>query len=148
MPPRKIPTPRRTAIRKLNESDVQNIVGIIDGWPSQSMTWVALVDQVTAVLGHTWTRQALEKHEAIKAAYQRVRDDRRPGGKRQPTDPAEVLLTRRVEGLKQEVEQLRRQVAGYEERFIRYQYNAYAQGMTPQELERPLPPIDRRRSDI
>lgn len=147
MPPRRRQAVTRPQVRKLTQMDVENIVGLIERWPATRVTWPSLVDKVATTLGHTWTRQALERHEAIKAAYQRVRDRRRPPGRRQPTDPAEVILTRRAEALFKEVEQLRRQLTAYEERFVRYEYNAAMRGLTPQELAASLPAIDRGRSE-
>ena len=59
-----------------------------------------------------------------------------------------MVWQRRAEALQQEVERLKRELTAYEERFIRYEYNAHAHGISPAELGKPLPPIDRGRTDV
>lgn len=139
------PPPER---RRLTPADVSKVVCLIQDWPATRITWPLLVSRVAAHVGHKWTRQALEKHEAIKAAYQGVRDGKRASARGAPVDPAEIVMGRRVEALQQEVERLRRQLAAYEERFVRYEYHAAKNGLTPGQLGAPLPPIDRGRTDV
>ena len=139
--------PRKAGTRKLTETDVASIVTLVEGWSGKRITWPALCERVAASVGQSWTRQALEKHPSIKEAYQRVRDGNRKPGRKRSTDPTDVILMRRVEHLTEEVEKLRNQLSAYEERFVRYEYNAAARGLTPQQLGAPLPAIDRGRSD-
>lgn len=122
---------------------------VLRSWPAAKLTWGHLVDAVETYLGHRWTRQALEKQDAIKSAFQERKDALR-GGRRAstaPTDPAEVVLQRRVGDLTKQVEDLKRQIASYEDLFIRHHYNAHARGVTAAELAMPLPRIDRGQTD-
>lgn len=145
------PSPRRARPRErrnLTTADVSKVVDLIRSWPENRVTWMLLVERVATYVGHRWTRQALEKHEAIKGAYQAAREGRRPASRAATRDPAEVVWQRRAEVLQQEVERLKQQLATYEERFVRYEYNAHARGIDPAELGRPLPGIDRGRTDV
>ncbi|NUB24268.1 hypothetical protein [Azospirillum brasilense] len=128
---------------RITDQHVDAIRNIIERWP-RPITWNEIIAESAKHLGHTWTRQALERHEAIKAAYAAKRDARPEPC---PIDPAVALLTQQVERQVQEIGRLERLVESYKDLFIRYQYNAYARGITPAELEMPLPPIDRRRSE-
>lgn len=128
---------------RITDQHVDAIQNIIERWP-RPITWNEIIAETARTLGHMWTRQALERHEAIKAAYAAKKDaPSKPG----PIDPAVALLTERVERQAQEIGRLEKLVESYKDLFIRYQYNAHARGITPAELEMPLPPIDRRRSD-
>ena len=70
-----------------------------------------------------------------------------PGWSLAPIDPAVALLTERIERQVQEIGRLEKLVASYKDLFNGYQYNAHARGISPAELEMPLPLIDRRRSN-
>lgn len=142
--------PRRAKVRErrhLTSADISKVVGLIQSWPEGRITWPLLVEYVALYVGHRWTRQALERHEAIKSAYLSVRDGRTSTTSR-TQDPAEVVRQRRTETLQRKVEQLKQQLATYEERFVRYEYNAHVRGVSPAELDRPLPEIDRGRTDV
>ncbi len=62
-------------------------------------------------------------------------------------EPAEVIAVRRIEAFQDEIANLKRTVAAYEERFVRYLYNAHARGITPGQLAAELPSIDRGQTD-
>jgi len=119
------------------------ICDIIERWP-RPITWNEIIAETAKALGHDWTRQALERHEAIKTAYAAKRDAR---PEPDPIDPAVAFLTEKVERQAREIERLEKLIESYKDLFIRYQYNAHARGITPAELEMSLPPVDRRRSD-
>ena len=133
---------RRRRRMKIRESDVGTICKLILD-SHRPMTWGEIVAEAARQLSHTWTRQALERHGEIKKAYTERR--RRKGNG--PTDPAIILLTQKVAGLKAEIESLVKRLALYDAKFVRYQYNAHARGVSPAELDQQLPPIKRRRSD-
>src|SRR3954469_8090769 len=78
---------------RITNQHVDAIRGIIERWPSP-ITWNEVIAESARTLGHTWTRQALERHEAIKTAYAAKRDARPEPG---PIDPAVALLTQKVE---------------------------------------------------
>jgi len=145
MPVRKRAAPER---RRVTEADVSKVIGLIQTWPDTRITWPLLVERVSSYLGQSWTRQALERHEPIKTAYQAVRDGRRRARASSPVDPAETVWKRRAEALHAEVEELKRRLERYEERFVRYEYNASKHGLKSGVLGQPLPPIDRGRTDV
>jgi len=147
MPPSK-GSRRAPERRNLTPADVSRIVSLIESWPETRITWPLLVRHVEGFVGHAWTRQALERHEAIKAAYQAARDGRRGTAVRRGSGGAtEEVLLRRVESLQGEIDRLKQQIATYQERFVRYEYNAHSRGISPAELGMPLSSIDRGRTD-
>lgn len=108
------------------------------------MTWDEIVDEAEKEFGHRWTRQGLEKHDRIKAAYLARRDS---PAKKQAIDPAVALLADKVERQSQEIERLKQLIGSYKDLFIRYQANAHARGISPAELEAALPTIIKRGAD-
>jgi hypothetical protein len=136
---------RGKSVRRIRITDqhVGAICDIIERCP-RPITWNEIIAESATTLGHNWTRQALERHEAIKAAYTAKREARPEPS---PIDPAVAFLMEKVERQAWEIARLDKLVESYKDLFVRYQYNAHARGITPAELEMPLPPIDRRRSD-
>lgn len=135
---------KKAVIRRaqITERDVAAICRIISD-ARRPLKWGEIVSLVSDELGHTWTRQALERHSAIKEAYR----TRRTTKTATVVDPAVILLTNKIAVLRQENERLEKLVETYQAMFVRYQHNAHARGIGPAELDRPLTPVERRRSD-
>jgi hypothetical protein len=147
MPPRR--TAAATQRRILQPADVSKVVVLLDTWPEDApVTWDKLGARVEEMLGHRWTRQTLEANADIKVAYLGRKDVGRVQPPAKPRDPTEVVFNRRIATLEADMAKLRTTLATYEERFAVHQYNALARGISVQELETPLPDIDRRRTDV
>ncbi|MDT7953870.1 MAG: hypothetical protein RQ966_20415 [Acetobacteraceae bacterium] len=125
------------------------IVGMVDGWDGANhLTWGRLVERVEEFLRHRWTRQTLEANPDIKAAYLRHRDRELAGRPApNPKDPIEVVHKRQVDALNAEIAALKRTLAAYEERFVRYEYNAYRAGLSSEALGMEITKPDRGRTD-
>jgi hypothetical protein len=137
----------------MRDDDVQRVVDLVNLWPLDNsygkLTWDRLIDQL-AQGGRMWTRQALFAKKEIAEAFQRAKQllrgsggeksPLRPVDPEAPVDPAVELLQRKLENLRTENERLERLVRDYDERFIRYQYNAQRHGLSISELAMPLPP--------
>ena len=63
---RKKPAVRRG--KNLTDDAIEQIVRLLDGWEGK-LTWEALIDAIVTRLHCKYTRQALHKHERIRAAY-------------------------------------------------------------------------------
>lgn len=124
----------------------QRVVRAIQALPSDSvLTWkqVERIASEHAGRGYKWTRQALERHDEIKAAYLDHEDARkkrlRDGGRRRKG----LTESQKVARLEQEVESLRATLNEYDQRFVTYLANAIAHGLTAQQLSAALPPPSR-----
>jgi hypothetical protein len=137
----------------MRDDDVQRVVDLLNLWPLDNsygkLTWDRLIDHL-AHGGRMWTRQALFAKKEIAEAFQRAKQllrgsvgEKSPRGSADPEvpiDPAVDLLQRKLGNLRAENERLERLLRDYDERFIRYQYNAQRYGLSIGELARPLPP--------
>lgn len=110
-------------------------------------TWEDVVDMGERAFGHRWTRQALERHVAIKDAYLARQSKPESPKTASSKDPAIDLLEQRIASQSAELTRLRTTISELNDLFVRYQYNAHARGISPAELEAPLPTIPKRRSD-
>jgi len=136
--------------RKLTAQDLSKIVDLITAWPRRTITWESLVEAIGGYVGHTWSRQSLEKHAPIKEAYlsRRAMLKSAAVSGEKVVDPAEAILRRRVQEQQVEITQLKQTITAYEDLFIRHHYNAHARGISEAELAAELPPIDRGRTDV
>lgn len=140
-------------IQHMTDADVDRAVHLLAHWPYDSkygkLTWGRLIDQL-ALTGPTWTRQTLFAKPEIAAAFQEAKSQLRGEPRRDPRDaipdpeasidPAVGVLQKKVTSLETEVERLNRILRDYDERFIRFQYNAQRRGVSIAELNMPLPP--------
>lgn len=133
---------RKKTRRKIDVEAAERVCALIRSWPSSPLTWEVLVEVVAQRERGGWTRQALSSHEDISSAYRARKDDLRKGPKAD-RDPELVILMRKVEEKEFVIKKLEEKLAHYEERQITMMRNAVVRGITMEELERPLPPIDR-----
>lgn len=148
--------PSTRARSRLAREDIDAVTGILEGWQGK-LTWEALVDRVAAVLGRTYTRQGLERHEQIKRAFQirkarlRAAGDAASARRRKDTGgdlPPELVAERqRRQALEERVARLERTISAYDERFAVWLHNSRLAGLTQERLNAPLPPVLRGRSD-
>jgi hypothetical protein len=137
---------------KLTPQDVENIVDLLTKWKGK-LTWGQLVDKVTAMLGRSYTRQALNDHQQVKRAFQVAKDRvRSRGPKSKNVDAADLppelaAALQRIENQRAEIATLKAERNALLEKFATWLYNARNRSLTEDDLNRPLPPIERHRSD-
>lgn len=135
--------------RNLNDRDIAAITSLLDGWVDP-LTWEALIDEVERRFRVRYTRQALHKHVRISDAF-RLRKEalRGDGGAPVPrvTSPELQTALERIARLEAENQRLEAENRRLLEQFLVWAYNANARGVTEEVLGRPLPAINRGRSD-
>lgn len=137
---RKKSSPARRS-KNLSDDAIEQIVRILDGW-SGRLTWNALIEAIAPHLYFRYTRQALHKHERIRAAYALRKDNLGKrlgsGGSRLPPDAADQIARLRTENQRLEAENER-----LLEQFVVWAYNAHARGLDKGFLSQPLPRVNR-----
>lgn len=135
---------------KLSPADIDHIVNLLTSWRGK-LTWELLVDKVTAVLGRSYTRQALDAHDAIKRAFdlakKRARESKHADLMPSHIAPELVIALDRVETLRAEVTLLKQERDRYLQTFATWLYNARNRGLSERDLNQPLPAVERHRSD-
>ncbi|MGR9231895.1 hypothetical protein ACU8NU_10055 [Rhizobium leguminosarum] len=137
---------------RLTEAEVDKIVSLLTSWRGK-LSWELLLQRVAPILKRDFTRQGLDKQETISLAFKQAKDRLRLRPKRPSAGddidlPPELAATlRRVENLKAEVELLQAEKQRLLERFATWLYNARCRGLSEADLNNPLPPVDRGKSE-
>ena len=135
----------------LKDKDVEIIVEIIDGWPNnKKLTWQNLLLATQMRLGgRLYTRQAFARYLRIQRAFKLKKENLKTGPPPPPTKsiPLQKALER-VERLKSENQRLKAENHSLLEQFARWAYNAHIRGLDLEYLDRPLPNIDRQKTEF
>lgn len=138
---------KRNRSKNLTDEDIEIVVNILDGI-ERKLTWDELITAIDFKTGEHYTRQTLSKHPRIKKAYDiakaRIVRDRENDNSIDPKlSPKEYILAEKLKTLEAENERLKIENDEFLLQFARWTYNAFAHGMTPDELDKALPIVDR-----
>lgn len=128
--------------KRLSDADISTAVSLLDGWAGK-LTWNIYLAVLEVDIGHKYTKAAMLRHDRIKMAWDgaksRVRSVEGAHGSVGMNQARARIqeLTDRLERVEAENKQLL-------EQFVRWSNNAVMKGLTLDDLERPLPPSNRR----
>lgn len=123
----------------LSADQIAQVVSLIDTWPEgTALTWEALRGLVESRLYLRPSRQTLHRQDRIRLAYRSRKDALRAGA-----DGPRRFPNARLNRLDAENARLERELGAAHERLARWQYNAYKHGLTQQQLDAPMPRVDR-----
>jgi predicted nuclease with TOPRIM domain len=129
----------------LNEEIITKIVVVIDGWTMEKLTWDMLIEALCVAGLPKYTRQALDRHSLIKLAYHSRKEmlrEKRSGNSAQPSAKS-PHYSARVENLEATVKRLKKENGHLLELFKRWLYNATSAGLSTDDLNKPMPHVDR-----
>ncbi|MFL1484786.1 hypothetical protein [Marinobacter sp. LN3S78] len=129
--------------KHLTENDVNRILALIEGW-KYDLKWDALVKACEISLGIKTTRQALNRKQQIKDAFQLYkRSQKLDLSGATAARPNDINTAHaRIEGLLGKIRKLEYENKALKEKFLTWQYNAEQRGMTQESLNRPIPRHD------
>lgn len=133
--------------KHLRPTDIDAIINIVNGWPSEKLTWQSICDAATKVIGSTPTRQTLNAHAPIKEAYEAKKNGLKVHGPRTAMPSSLAVAAQRIARLQTENDALRSKNDALLEQFVKWQYNAYKHGVKEHQLNAKLPRIDRERTE-
>jgi hypothetical protein len=163
MPPGPRPKPpKRSGPRFTITPSVEKwIRDTILAWPGPDIGWEEVRDRVKKKYPNgVWARQSLARHEVVQKAFQaakkrlaeeeahrKAQEHIRITGKApkpaKPKSGTEEYMRDRIQFLEGENRQLNDENKTLKDRFIRWQRNAFMAGITAEQLDRPVRPIDR-----
>ncbi|MEI7145476.1 hypothetical protein WCT84_17985 [Pectobacterium brasiliense] len=133
--------------KHLSDRDVEAIVNMINGWSEEKISWNSICFAAENLIGKVPTRQSLNGYKDIVFAY----TAKKKGLTDAPPVEKKVInldfASQRINNLESKIAQLKEENNYYHEMFVVWQYNAYRLGIKENELNAPLPKIDRERSD-
>ena len=127
--------------QRLSSDGVKRIVRAIQATdPALEVTWkdVQKLAGEHAGNGYIWTRQALERHADIKAAYLAHEMSRKKLAKDAVRSGRRYTESQKIARLEQECADLRATLDRYDERFATYIANAISHGLSVEQLSTPL----------
>lgn len=129
--------------KHIRPEHVQAICNIIHGWDESKLSWVAVCEAARSVLGYVPSRSGLSAHEMITASFRS-----RKSGLKEATPAPRLPNSRQqastiIAARDAEIATLKLLRTEYEARFVRWQYNASIRNVTIEQLDSPLPDIDR-----
>ena len=130
--------------KNLTDDAIEQIVRILDGWEGK-LTWEALIQATVTRLHCQYTRQALHKHERIRAAFTQRKEALggkiQEAGQRRSGMPPDVMA--RISRLEAENQRLEAENQRLLEQFVVWAYNAHTRGLDKKFLSQPLPHVNR-----
>ncbi|MNF79157.1 hypothetical protein D3C84_613630 [compost metagenome] len=139
--------PRHLVARKgknLTDDAIEQIVRLLDGW-NDKLTWELLIEAAVPRLHYRYTRQALHKHQRIRAAYalrkESLRDSSNGPVHMATGELGECLA--RIARLEAENQRLEAENQRLLEQFVVWAYNAHTRGLNKDFLSQPLPRVNR-----
>jgi predicted RNase H-like nuclease (RuvC/YqgF family) len=164
------PTPRAKVTRtphprfRITRGIKKWIRDAILAWPEKTITWEGVCETVRKKYPQAvWKRQTLAKNDELQKAFQdtkrrllREREEtaakvQTGGGKTAKRSRlksgSDEFYQERIASLETRVGELEAENARLKRQFARWQRNAFIAGMTTQQLDRPLLPIDRGQAD-
>lgn len=117
---------------------------IIRSWDKEKISWEAVCEAAQSTLGYKPSRSGLSSHAGLLDAFQARKKGLklRPATAR-PLPSSLAAAANQLATKNSEIAELRRTIARFEERFERWQYNARLHRVTLEQLDEPLPHIDR-----
>lgn len=133
--------------KNLTDDAIEQIVRLIDGWEGK-LTWETLIAAIVTRLHCEYTRQALHKHERIRAAYtlrKKSLGGHRDAAVSRGSGPLADAMAR-IARLEAENQRLEAENQRLLEQFVVWAYNAHTRGLDKEFLSQPLPRVNREQT--
>lgn len=129
---------------KLSDENIEKAVELLDGWMGK-LTWERYLAVLQIEIGHKYTKAAMLRQPRIRDAWQEAKlksQENASEGGYGATPLAQAK--QRINQLEARVERLKRENNQLLEQFVRWAHNAARRGLTPEELDKPLPETRKR----
>jgi len=134
--------------RAFTPKEIKAIVAIIRDWPiGKKMTWDAICKASESVLDFVPTRQAFADKPVVTNAYKIRKAAMTSHRDRLASIPKPKSLTSAAETIvrqQEQIQQLKKELSLMAEMAQRFIHNAVVHGLKREQLNAPLPKVDRR----
>ena len=129
----------------VTKASLPKIMRVLDRWEGK-LTWPLFCDRVAQVLQlDAVSRHTLMRYKGIQHRFKVRQQELRDAADQTPRDYALETANKRIHDLEAQVRRQDDTTQLLLKKFQLWQYNAYAHNLTNEELEAPLPAVDRSR---
>ena len=124
---------------KLSDEAIEKAVKLLDGW-SGKLTWDRYLSVLAVDLGHHYTKVAMLNQPRVRSAWDEAKTRSRQSSVGVGFgDVAIAQAKARIETLQNRVQRLEKENEALLAQFLRWSHNANRLGLSPKDLDRPLP---------
>ena len=127
----------------VTKASLPKIMRVLDRWEGK-LTWPRFCDEVARVLQvDAVSRHTLMRYEGIRHRFKVRQQELRDAADQEPRDYTLETANKRIRDLEAQVRRLEDTQILLLEKFQRWQYNAYAHNLRMEQLDAPLPAVNR-----
>ena len=127
----------------VTKASLPKIMRVLDRWEGK-LTWPLFCEQVAKVLQvNAVSRHTLMRYKGIRHRFKVRQQELRDAADQEPRDYTLETANKRIRDLEAQVRRLEDTQILLLEKFQRWQYNAYAHNLRMEQLDAPLPAVNR-----
>ena len=125
--------------KHLTDKDIQNIVSLLDGWDiDRKLTWDKLLGLVLKKLKLEISLPTIKK-QRVRKAFEDKKNAIKSGQEKLKLPASLSIAAKIIETLENKNSRLEKEQESLLTQFVVWQYNAYANGVTVEQLNRAMP---------
>lgn len=137
--------------RNITDHDVMVVVDILERWGESKLTWELLAEEVQKHLFWLYTRQTLSSFVLISDAFAAAKKAQKFNGatkKKRSVSTVQKTSDDKIDSLKAKLRQKSDAYDKLAHQTATIIYNAGLLGITEQKLKRPMPSVDRDKTEL
>ena len=128
---------------KMTDATIEIAVQLLDGW-RKKLYWDLYLAELESQIHHKYTKAAMLRQPRIKSAWDNAKARTFASGESVHKGTALEQANNRILKLESTVDRLTRENHQLLEQFVRWAHNATRRGLTPFDLDKPLPAPQRK----
>lgn len=128
---------------KMTDATIETAVRILDEW-QEKLYWDPYLAELESQINHRYTKAAMLRQPRIKSAWNDAKARAFASGESVHKGTALEQASDKISKLENTVDRLTRENNQLLEQFVRWAHNAARRGLTPFDLDKPLPVSKRR----
>ena len=128
---------------KMTDATIETAVRILDGW-QKKLYWDSYLAELESEINHRYTKAAMLRQPRIKSAWNDAKARAFASGESVHKGTAIEQANDKISKLENTVNRLTRENNQLLEQFVRWAHNSARRGLTPFDLDKPLPTLNRK----
>jgi hypothetical protein len=128
---------------KMTDATIEIAIRLLDGW-QKKLYWDSYLAELESQINHRYTKAAMLRQPRIKSAWDDAKARAFASGESVHKGTALEQSNIKISKLENTVDRLTRENNQLLEQFVRWAHNAARRGLTPFDLDKPLPALKRK----